>query len=72
MGLRRTQQIQQADVERVLWWSHFSKLVAPSTTGFLSWGFLKENEYKNNLHTLEELKENIEVCISIVTAEVFL
>jgi hypothetical protein len=32
-------------------------------------GFLKENVYKNNLHTLEELKQNIELCISDVTAE---
>jgi hypothetical protein len=30
---------------------------------------LKENVYKNNLHILEELKQNIELCISNVTAE---
>jgi hypothetical protein len=64
-----------ADVERVLWWSHyFSKLVAPSflgsiTTRFLSLGVLKENVYKNNPHTSEELKQNTELCISNVTAE---
>jgi hypothetical protein len=32
-------------------------------------GDLKENVYKNNSHTLEELKQNIELCISNVTAE---
>jgi hypothetical protein len=36
--------------------------VAPSipgsiVTGFLFWGFLKENVYKNNPHTLEEFKQ---------------
>jgi hypothetical protein len=35
----------------------------------LSLGVLKENMYKNILHTLEELKQNIELCISNVTAE---
>jgi hypothetical protein len=64
-----------ADVERVLWWSHyFLKLVAPgsvdlSPPDLYFWGFLKENVYKNNPHTLEELKHNIELCISNVTAE---
>jgi hypothetical protein len=38
-------------------------------TGFLSSGFLKENVYKNNPHTFEELKQNVELCISNVTAE---
>jgi hypothetical protein len=63
-----------ADVERVLWWSHYcSKLVAPSipgsiATGFLSFGVFKENVYKNNPHT-EKLKQNSELCISNVTAE---
>jgi hypothetical protein len=33
------------------------------------WVFLKENMYKNNAHTQEELKQNIELCISNVTAE---
>jgi hypothetical protein len=32
-------------------------------------GLLKENVYKNNPHILEELKQNIELCISNVTAE---
>jgi hypothetical protein len=36
---------------------------------FCLWGFLKENVYENNLHTLEELKQNTELCISNVTAE---
>jgi hypothetical protein len=27
--------------------------------------------YKNNLHTLDELKQNIELCISNVIAETF-
>jgi hypothetical protein len=64
------------DVEQVLWWLHyFSKLVAPpqspdlSPPDFYLWGFLKENVYKNNSHTLEELKQNTELCISNVTAE---
>jgi S-ribosylhomocysteine lyase LuxS involved in autoinducer biosynthesis len=30
---------------------------------------LKESVYKNKLHTLEDLKQNIELCISNVTAE---
>jgi hypothetical protein len=30
---------------------------------------LKKNVYKNNPHTWEELKQNIELCISNVTAE---
>jgi hypothetical protein len=64
-----------ADVERVLWWSlYFSEPVAPSitgsiATGFLSLGFPKENVYKNNPHTLDEFKQNTEVCISNVTVE---
>jgi hypothetical protein len=33
------------------------------------WGLLKENVYKNNPHTLEELKQNVELYISNVTAE---
>jgi hypothetical protein len=40
-----------------------------SPSDFHLWGFLKENVYKNNPHTLEELKRNIELCISNVTAE---
>jgi hypothetical protein len=32
-------------------------------------GVLVENVYKNKPHTLEELKRNIELCISDVTAE---
>jgi hypothetical protein len=32
-------------------------------------GVLKENVYKNNPHTLEELRQNTELCISNVTAE---
>jgi hypothetical protein len=36
---------------------------------FYLWGFLKENVHKNNPHTLEKLKQNIELCISNVTAE---
>jgi hypothetical protein len=48
--------------------------VAPSipgsiAIGFLSLGALKENVSKNNPHTREELKQNIELCISNVTAE---
>jgi hypothetical protein len=27
--------------------------------------------YKNNLHTLKELKQNIELCFSNITAETF-
>jgi hypothetical protein len=41
------------------------------TTGFLSLGVFKENIYKNKLYTLEEFKQNIELCISNVTAEFF-
>jgi hypothetical protein len=33
------------------------------------WGFLKENMHKNNPQTLEELKQNTELCTSNVTAE---
>jgi hypothetical protein len=29
--------------------------------------FSKENENKNKLHTLEELKQNIQLCISRIT-----
>jgi hypothetical protein len=65
-----------ADVERVLWWLHyFLKHVAPrwsldlSSLEFDLWGFLKQNIYKNNPHTLEELKQNTELCISNITAE---
>jgi hypothetical protein len=48
--------------------------VAPSitgsiATGFLSSGILKVNVHKNNPHTSEELKQNITLCISNVTAE---
>jgi hypothetical protein len=75
MGLGTCNKFNNAVVERVLWWSHyFSKLVASSIPGsiaaeFLSLGLLKENVYKNNLHTLEELKQNIQLYISSVTAE---
>jgi hypothetical protein len=40
-----------------------------SPLDFYLWGVLKENVYKNNPHTLEELKQNTELCISNVTAE---
>jgi hypothetical protein len=48
--------------------------VAPSisgsiATGFLYLGFLKENVYKNNPHTSEELKQSYELFISNVTTE---
>jgi hypothetical protein len=33
------------------------------------WGVLKDNKNKNNPHTSEELKQNIEFCISNVTVE---
>jgi hypothetical protein len=36
---------------------------------FYLWGFLKENVYKNNLPTFEELKQNTKLGISNVTAE---
>jgi hypothetical protein len=40
-----------------------------SPPDFYLWVFLKESVYKNNPHTLEELKQNTELCISNVTAE---
>jgi hypothetical protein len=40
-----------------------------SPLDFYLWGVLKENVYKNNPHTSEELKQNTELCISNVTAE---
>jgi hypothetical protein len=36
---------------------------------FYLWGFLKENVYKNNPHTLEKFKQNIDLYISNITAE---
>jgi hypothetical protein len=36
---------------------------------FCLFGFLKKNVYKNNSHTLEKLKQNIDVCILNITAE---
>jgi hypothetical protein len=36
---------------------------------YICGGLLKENVYKNNPHPLEELKQNIELCILNVTAE---
>jgi hypothetical protein len=40
-----------------------------SPQDFYIWGFLKENMYKNNPHTFEELKQNTELCILNVTAK---
>jgi hypothetical protein len=40
-----------------------------SPPDFCLWGFLKQNVCKNNPYTFEELKQNIELCISNVTAE---
>ena len=34
---------------------------------FRLWGFLKENAYKTNPHTLEKSKQNIQLCTSNVT-----
>jgi hypothetical protein len=53
-------------ISRNLWPHRFLDLLPPD---FYLWGFLKENMFKNNLHTLGELKQNIELCISNVTAE---
>jgi hypothetical protein len=36
---------------------------------FCLWGFLKESVYENNPPTSEELKQNIELCISNISAE---
>jgi hypothetical protein len=41
-----------------LWSSRSPDLSPPD---FYLWGFLKENVYKNNPHTLEELKQNTEL-----------
>jgi hypothetical protein len=40
-----------------------------SQLDFYLWRVLKENMYNNKLHTLEELKQNTELCISNITAE---
>jgi hypothetical protein len=53
-------------ISRNLWLPRSLDLSPPN---FYLWGFLKENVYKNNLHTLEELKQNTELCISNITAE---
>jgi hypothetical protein len=59
-----------ADVERVLWWSHyFSKPSIPRSIATGLWRFLKENLHINNPHTSEELKQNSELCVSNVAAE---
>jgi hypothetical protein len=69
-------QFSNADLERVFRWSHyFSKLVAPSipgsiATGFLSLGVFEGERVKNIPHTSDELKQNIELCISNVTPAV--
>jgi hypothetical protein len=53
-------------IARNLWPPRSPDLSPPD---FYLWGVLKENVYKHYTHTLEEFKENIELCISNVTAE---
>jgi hypothetical protein len=53
-------------ISRNLWPPWSPDLLPPN---FCLWGVLKENVYKNNPHTLEELKQDIKLCISNVTAE---
>jgi hypothetical protein len=49
--------------------------VAPSIPGSIATGFISlgvsegEHVYKNNPHTSRELKQNLALCISNVTAE---
>jgi hypothetical protein len=53
-------------ISQKLWLPQSPDLLPPD---FCLWGFLKENMYRNNPHTLEELKQNTELCISSVTAK---
>jgi hypothetical protein len=53
-------------ISRNLWPPRSPDLSPPD---FYLWGFLKENVYKNNPHTLEEPKQNTELGISNVTTE---
>jgi hypothetical protein len=40
-----------------------------SRSNLCIWGFLKENIHKNSLHVLEEMKQNIQLCISSITED---
>jgi hypothetical protein len=55
-------------ISRNLWLPRSPDL---SPQDFYLCGFLKENVYKNNPHTSEELEQNTELCISNITAENF-
>ena len=48
-------------------WPSWSLDITP--LHFHLWSFLKENENKSNLHTLEEPKQNIQLCIQSVTEQ---
>lgn len=51
-------------ISRGLWPPRSPDLSPPD---FYLWGFLKDNVYNNNPHTLDELRRNIEDCISNIT-----
>jgi hypothetical protein len=46
---------------------HSPNLLPPD---FFLWGYLKGNVYKNNPHTLEELKNNITMAITSISVQV--
>ena len=52
-------------ISRDLWPRRSPDLSPPD---FYLWDFLKDNVSSNNPHTLDELKQNIEDCISNITA----
>jgi hypothetical protein len=54
------ERIQECKCCWIIWWSH---LFAET------WELLKENIYTNNAHTLEDLKPNVQLCISSVAEE---
>jgi len=76
-GFMTHSKFSSTNVAQILWWPYwFFRLVVPlisrpTLLDLCKWGFLKENIHKNSLHMFEEMKQNIQLCISSITEETY-